>query len=131
MVKAVFRRILVFLVAFNLVGAGSLPAAAFAQAAGSSMAMESAGGDATAATQDKSAQPNPCDSMPCHCMPGKGAMPDCAQMCLSLNMPLALENPGAAVAPQLPYAMVDWPVDIAPAGQCIKPDPFPPKRLVS
>ena len=131
MTRAAFRQILAFIVAFNLIVGGAMPGAAFAQTDASAAEMQSTAADGMTAAAVDPAQSAPCDSMPCHCLPGKGAMPDCAQMCLSLNMPLALENPGAAVAPQLPYAMVDWPVDIAPAGQCIKPDPFPPKRLVS
>lgn len=130
MTRAVFSQILAFVVALSLIVGGLLPATAFAQAAVSAAGMQSvARNDMTPAAVD-SAQSTPCDSMPCHCLPGKGDMPDCAQMCLFVNALLALENPGFAVVPQLSNARADWPVDGAARGLSIKPDPFPPKRLI-
>ena len=129
MVNAIFRQFLAFLIALNLIGAGSLPAAALM--AGSNIATQSARSDATHVAGSKSAQSNPCDSMPCNSVPCKGAMPDCAQMCFSLNAPLALENPACVpAAPPFSYAMTAWPAEVSPPGQSIKPDPFPPKRLI-
>lgn len=124
MTRAVSRQILAFVVAFNLIVGGSLPAAAFVQTSESAAGIQSPVADGMTAA----AQSTPCDSMPCHCLPGKVDMPDCAQMCLSVNASLALENPGLAVAPQFAHSTSNWPADSAASGLSIKPDPFPPKR---
>lgn len=133
MFKTFLRHVVAFLIVLNLIGGGAIPFAAFAHT-GSAAGVQSAQPDFMGMDQadQKSAQSTPCNSMPCNSMPCKDAPWDCMQMCLTSCAPLGLANPAkVAATPIFHRALIYWPAEFAHTGLAIKPDPLPPKPLVS
>lgn len=128
--KIALKHVLAFLIAVSLVGGGAIPLAVPAQASGAAatgMASDPCASMGMNQSDQKSAQSMPCKSGPC-----KGMLSDCLQMSIccyaSLGAPI---NSSLLVAPLYYRGKSHWAPSIARAGLSIRPDPFPPKPLLS
>ena len=132
MLEAILRRVLFAILALTLVGGTMIQSAFPALASPTSHATtgDSAPCDHMRMVQQNGTQadqPMPCNSMPC-----KGSQSDCLQMCMGACITVAIANLSSAPAtPSLVHWVVGWSQAIAGAGLSIRPDPFPPKRLIS
>ena len=122
------RHVLALLIAVSLIGGTVIPLALPAYALSSTQTTSSdpcehMGMD----QQSKQDHAMPCDSGPC-----KGAPWDCMQMCLASCAPFGVaDNRSVVVQPHSRGAVLGWPADVSHTGLSIRPDPFPPKRLIA